>query len=162
MTLAELHAALNDFPPALLVASVVFDLWGAAKARETLVSAGYWCLNTGAAMSVLALASGLMAEDRLEQTPVVHRLVENHETLGIGLTVLFVGLAAWRIWRKNVFSQPEQQSYTMAALTGALGMLWLAHLGGTMVYRHAAGIPDDVLQTELRDRADSASPATER
>jgi hypothetical protein len=31
VTLVELHAALNDFPPALIVASVVFELWGAAK-----------------------------------------------------------------------------------------------------------------------------------
>ena len=159
---AEWHAALNDFPPALLVASLVFDLWGRAKSRETLVSAGYWCLNAGAATAVAAVLSGLLVEGRVEQTPTVHGLIENHETLGIALTVLFAALAAWRIWRRNQFSQQEQQSYTMAALAGTLGILWQAHLGGTLVYRHAAGIPSDVLQGELRERADTTSRAVER
>jgi uncharacterized membrane protein len=159
---AEWHAALNDFPPALIVASLVFDLWGRAKNRETLVSAAYWCLNAGAAMAVLAVVSGLMIEGRVEQTAAVHQLIESHETLGIALTVLFAGLATWRIWRKNHFSQPEQQSYTMVALAGTLAILWQAHLGGTMVYRHAAGIPSEVLRGELRQRADSASRNIER
>jgi uncharacterized membrane protein len=159
---AEWHAALNDFPPALLVASLVFDLWGRAKSRESLVSAGYWCLVAGAATSVLALVSGLIVERWVEPTPAVHQLIETHETLGIAVTIVFAALAAWRIWRKNQFSQQEQQSYTMTALAGTLAILWQAHLGGTLVYRHAAGIPSEVLQGELRERADTGSRAIER
>ena len=159
MTLVELHAALNDFPPALIVASVAFDLWGAAKKRDELLTVGYWCLVAGAAMGILAVVSGLLAEDLVQQTPTTHQILENHESLGIGLGVLFVGLAAWRIWRKNSFSQVEKQSYTMISLTGALALLWLSHLGGTMVYQHAAGVPTDRLQQEIRERADSTSRA---
>ena len=157
MTLVELHAALNDFPPALIVASVVFDLWGAAKRRDDFFTVSYWCLIAGAAMGILAVASGLLAEDQVRQTPVTHQILENHETLGIALGALFAALAGWRIWRKNALSPVERQSYTMISLTGALAMLWLAHLGGTLVYRHAAGVPSDVLQQELRERADSSS-----
>ncbi|MBI4499876.1 MAG: DUF2231 domain-containing protein [Gemmatimonadetes bacterium] len=162
MTLAEWHAALNDFPPALFVASVVFDLWGVARRREALVAAGYWCLLAAGVTAVFALASGLLAEENVQQTAEVGRIVETHETLGIALTILLAGLAGWRVWRKNHFSEPERQSYTMVSIVGALAMLWLAHLGGTMVYRHAAGIPSDVLRTELRDRADTATRPAER
>lgn len=157
MTLAELHAALNDFPPALIVASVVFDLWGAAKKRDEFSTVAYWCLLGGAAMGVLAVVTGLLAEDQVQQTAVTHQIIENHETLGIGLEVLFVGLAGWRIWRKNAFSATERQSYTMISLTGALAILWLSHLGGTLVYRHAAGVPSDLLRQEIRDREDTNS-----
>ena len=157
MTLPEWHAALNDFPPALFVASVVFDLWGAAKRREGLGAAGYWCLLAAGVTAVFALASGLLAEESLSQTAEVRRILESHETLGVALTVLLAGLAGWRRWRKDHFSDPERQSYTVVTLVGALAILWLAHLGGTMVYRHAAGIPSDVLQTELRDRADTVA-----
>jgi uncharacterized membrane protein len=158
----EWHAALNDFPPALIIASVVFDIWGSAKSRESLIQAAYWCLIAGAGMAVLALVSGLLVEERIDQTPAVHRIVETHETLAIALTVVFAALATWRIWRKNLFSRAERQSYTIVALAGALATLWLAHLGGTMVYRHAAGISSDVLQAELRERADSGSRTSER
>ena len=157
MTLVELHAALNDFPPVLIVVSVVFDLWGAAKKRNEFFTVGYWCLVAGATMGILAVVSGLLAEDQVEQTISTHQILENHEWLGIGLGALFVGLAAWRIWRKNSFSEAEKQSYTMISLTGALALLWLSHLGGTLVYRHAAGVPSDLLQQEIRERADSTS-----
>ena len=162
MSLAEWHAALNDFPPALLLASVVFDLAGAAKHRETLKAAGYWSLVAGSASAIVAMISGLLAEQRVDRTAAVDRLIETHETLGITLTILFVGLAAWRVWRRNHFSAPEQQSYTVTAVVGVLALLWTAHLGGIMVYRHAAGIPGSVLQTELRERADSSAPTGER
>jgi len=82
--------------------------------------------------------------------------------LGITLALLFVALAAWRIWRKNSFSPAERQSYSMVSVVGALGMIWLGHLGGTMVYRHAAGIPSATLRQELRERADSGAPAESR
>jgi uncharacterized membrane protein len=157
VTLVELHAALNDFPPALIVASVAFDLWGAAKKRNEFFTVGYWCLVAGAAMGILAVVSGLLAEDQVQQTPATHQILENHESLGIGLGILFVGLAAWRIWRKNSFSVAEKQSYTMISLTGALALLWLSHLGGTLAYRHAAGVPTDLLQQEIQARADSSS-----
>ena len=157
MTLAELHAALNDFPVVLIIASVVFDLWGTARGRDSALAAAYWCLLGGAASAVITAASGLLAEDRVEQTSAVHQLIENHETLAISLTLVFVALAGWRIWRKNRFSPAERQSYTMVAAVGAAGMIWLSHLGGTMVYRHAAGIPSATLQQELRERADSSA-----
>ena len=162
MSIAEWHAALNDFPPALLLASVVFDLVGAAKSRDTLKAAGYWCLVAGAGMATVAVVSGLLAEDAVEKTAAVDRMIDTHEMLAISVTVLFVGLAAWRIWRRNRFSVQEQQSYTMASVVGMLVLLWAAHLGGTMVYRHAAGIPTDILRAETKDRSDSAPRAVER
>jgi uncharacterized membrane protein len=155
LTGPEWHAALNDFPVVLLLASVVFDLWGSAKNKETLGWAGYWCLVAGAATGVFAVISGLLVEDAIEKTRAVDRIIETHETLGISVGVVLVALAGWRIWRKNRLSTQERQSYTMVSIVGAIAGLWLSHLGGTMVYRHAAGIPSEVLRTELRDRTDS-------
>jgi uncharacterized membrane protein len=149
------HAALNDFPVVLLLASVVFDLWGSAKQNETLGWAGYWCLAAGAATAVLAVVSGLLVEDSIEKTRVVDRIIETHETLGITVGVVLLGLAGWRIWRKNRLSPQERQSYTMVSVVAALAGIWLSHLGGTMVFHHAAGIPSTILQMELRERADS-------
>ncbi len=82
----------------------------------------------------------------MDQTRALDRVVEMHEVMGLGLAVLFAGLAAWRIWRRNAFGAEEQQSYIVAALAGALVLLWAAHLGGTMVYRFGAGVETRVEQ----------------
>ena len=140
MSLAELHAALNDFPVALLVASVGFDLAASGPRRASLQSAAYWSLIAGAAAAILAVVTGLIAATRVESKPALDQILQTHRALGIALALLFAGLAAWRIWRKNTFSVPEQQSYIMAAVVGALILLWTAHLGGTMVFRQGAGV----------------------
>ena len=45
----RLHAALNDFPAALLLVSVLFDVAGAILKRESLKTVGFWTLLTGVA-----------------------------------------------------------------------------------------------------------------
>ena len=159
----EWHAALNDFPVVLILSSVVFDLCGSSRQRDALFWAAYWCLIGGTAGAIVAAVSGLLVEDDIEKTAEVRRLIETHETLGLSVAGLFIALSAWRIWRKNAFTPTERQSYTVAAIAGALALVWQSHVGGTMVYRHAAGISSDVMRTELRERAtDTLSQAGER
>lgn len=152
LTIPQWHAALNDFPVALLVLSVAFDLLASGPRREALHTAGYWTLVLAAATGLLAGVSGLVAEEGVEQTAAAHRLVETHEVIGIGLVVVLIALAAWRIWRRNGFSAPEQQSYIVAALVAALVILWTSHIGGNLVFRHAVGIPSETLRQELDTR----------
>ena len=75
---------------------MVFDLWGAGGKKESLIAAAHWCLVAAGAMALLAMTSGLLAEEQVEQTVEVHRLLETHETLGITVTGVLVALAAWR------------------------------------------------------------------
>jgi len=140
VSLAQWHSALNDFPVALLVASVAFDLAASGPRRASLQSAAYWSLVAGAGAAILAAISGLITAYSVEPTPAFLQTLQTHRVLGLTITALFAALAGWRIWRKNVFSVAEQQSYIMAALVGALVLLWTAHLGGTMVYRHGVGV----------------------
>jgi len=98
----------------------------------------------------------------VEQTPEVHRLLETHEVIGIVLALIYLALAGWRLWRRNRFSVPEQQSYTMTSVVAALALLWTAHLGGTMVFEHAAGIPTRVLEAEIEARAADTGRADHR
>ena len=140
MSLAEWHSALNDFPVALLVASVAFDFAATGPRRDALRAAAYWSLVTGAGAAVLAVISGFVAAYQVDQTPAFAQILLTHRLLGVAIAVVFSALAAWRVWRRNVFSEPEQQSYIMAALVGALVLLWSAHLGGTLVFHHRVGV----------------------
>lgn len=153
-TAAEWHAALNDLPPALFLASVIFDWLGSAAKRETLKAAGFWALVGGVIGAAAAVTSGLLAEGRIEHGETVHRIMERHEMWAISVSVTFALLAAWRIWRKGVLGPQERPTYLFAATLGALGILYVAHLGGTMVFRHGAGVPTPALQEALTERTE--------
>lgn len=153
-TAAEWHAALNDLPPVLFVMSVVFDWLGSATKRDTLKAAGFWTLVAGVAGAAAAIVSGLLAEDSIEHGETVHQIMERHETWAISVSVAFALLAAWRIWRKGTLSPQERPTYLFAASIAALGIIYTAHLGGTMVFRHGAGVPTAALQEALTERAE--------
>ncbi len=151
-TAAEVHAMLNDLPATLLVLSVLFDLAGSAAKRETLKTVGFWMLVAGAVGAVLALLSGLAAERSIEHGDAVHLVMERHKTLAITATILFGGLAAWRIWRRGQLGPKERPTYLTVAAVGALLVFWVGHVGGTIVYRYGGGVPTDVMQGALADR----------
>lgn len=151
-TVAEMHAALNDLPPALLLAAVVFDLAGYITKRESLRAAGFWALMGAAVGSIFALISGLKAEDAIEHGSAMHRFVERHETLAIGFTVLVLGLAAWRIVRGRSFGRREERGYLAASVLGLLAVVWVAKVGGTIMFDHAGGIQTHILESSLQDR----------
>jgi uncharacterized membrane protein len=153
-TAAEWHAALNDLPPTLFASSVAFDLLGSWFRRDSLKAAGFWSLVGGVLGAVLAVASGLIAEDRIQHSEVVHQIMEVHETWAISVSIGFAVLAAWRIWRRSTLPGGERGIYLVLASVGALAMLYTAHLGGTMVFRHGAGVPTAAMEQELKGRAE--------
>ena len=151
-TVAEAHAALNDLPATLLVLAVLLDLAGVVTGKESLKSAGFWSLMIGAVGTLAAVTTGLLAEDSIEHGPDIHRLMERHETLAITATVIFISLASWRIWRHGLPGGRERTAYLVISGLGALLILWVSHIGGNIVFRHAGGIPGHVLQSSLEDR----------
>lgn len=153
----RLHAALNDFPPALLIAAVVFDLVGAVARRESLKAAGFWCLIGGVVGGLLAALSGLMAEGRAPHDDVALRLMETHQTFAIVVLVLFSILAVWRIVRRGILGKQEQTIFTTAAVVGLGLLIFTAKLGGNLVFDHAMGIDGHVLQNQIEARRDSTA-----
>jgi uncharacterized membrane protein len=151
-TAAQWHAALNDIPSVLFILAVAFELAGDATGRDSLRATGFWMLVVGAAGAVLSVISGLLAEETIEHGGGVHLVMERHETLAITLTVVFVILAAWRIWRGGALRRRERRAYLTIAAIGALGILWTAHVGGTIVYGYGGGIPTQVLEGALAER----------
>ncbi|MFQ5703324.1 MAG: DUF2231 domain-containing protein [Gemmatimonadales bacterium] len=152
-TPAELHAALNDLPVVLLIFSLFFDIAGGLTKRESLRATGFWTLVAGAGGALLALLSGLRAEDTIEHGGSVHLVMERHETLAITVTIVFGLLAAWRILRKDTMGRRERPAYLTAMVISGLLLFWTAHVGGTIVFRHGGGVPTEVLTGALAERA---------
>jgi uncharacterized membrane protein len=158
-TPAELHAALNDLPAVLLLLALAFEIAGGITKRESLRATGFWMLTAGGGGALLALISGLRAEESIEHGGSVHLVMERHETLAITTTVIFVGLAAWRIWRRRAMPSRERAVFLGVGTLGVLFLLWTAHLGGTIVFRHGGGIPSSVMEGAMQERTTGHSHA---
>jgi uncharacterized membrane protein len=150
----RLHAALNDLPAALLIAAVLFDLLAAATRREGLRIASFWTLMLGTLGAAAAVISGLQAEDHIAHGEAVHELMKTHEKLALVTAGIFGVLALWRLVRETRMGQAERALALALGLGGAGVLAATGVYGGKLVFEHAAGVPSEVLQGELHERAE--------
>jgi len=160
----RLHAALNDFPAALLLVSVVFDVAGAVLKRETLKTVGFWTLLTGVAGTAAAVGAGLLTEDVIEHSDQAHALMERHEAFGLAVLALFAVLAIWRLVRRGTWRPRELPVALAIGAVGVALMVYTANLGGQLVFDHALGIPTarlGAVESERGGEAHEHAPGAE-
>jgi len=150
----RLHAALNDLPAALLLVAILFDLASALLRRPSLRVAGFWTLVAGAVGGVLAVISGLQAEEHIAHGEAVHRLMGTHEDLALITLGIFAVVALWRILRESRMGSTERALVLAVSVCGTGVLVATAVYGGKMVFEHAAGIPTAVLQEEMHERSE--------
>jgi uncharacterized membrane protein len=148
----RLHAVINDFPPALLVVGVLFELAYLFTKRESLRSAAYWSLVVGAVATAVALFSGLRAEDAVEHGQAIHEIMQVHERFA-WITLGFFGVVAvWLVLRESKMLLKERW---VLAIVGVVGLGFLTATGvegGELVFDHAAGMSTEAMQAEIMNR----------
>lgn len=152
MDLPRLHAAVNDFPAALLVAAVLFDLAGWLMKRESLVWAGIWSLWAGVIGGWAAVIIGLLAEDKIDHGEAIHDLMETHQTFAIATMIVFTVILAWKLWRRFQFAGAEDKLLKLVMVAGLVLLVRTGQLGGKLVFEHAAGIPTSLMEAEMENR----------
>lgn len=157
-TWATAHAALNDFPAALLIAAVLFDLAGWALRRETLRATGFWTLWAGVVGGWAAFLAGRMAEDTIDHGNAIHELMERHERLALYTMILFSALLLWRLWRRGHLPPLEDWLVRIVSIAGLGLLVFTAKVGGQATYNHAAGVTDADLVNEVEDRGLTPPP----
>jgi len=150
--LPRLHAVLNDLP-VLLVAAVAFEVAWLVTRRESLRAAGYWTLILGTIGAGLAVLSGLGAEDHIAHGEAIHRIMEEHEDLAYWTLGIFAVVTLWRVIRERGMKRGERLAALALALVGTGMLVATGEHGGEMVFDHAAGVPTEQLETEIKDRA---------
>ena len=150
----RLHAALNDLPAALLLLAVLLELASVMLRRPNLRVASYWTMVTGAVGGVLAVLSGLQAEEHIAHGEAVHEIMETHEKLALITLGIFAVVALWRIVRESRMGGTERGVVLVLSLVGLGVLLTTAAYGGKLVFDHAAGIPTPVLEEEMHERAE--------
>jgi uncharacterized membrane protein len=148
----RLHAALNDLPAALLLVAVIFDIVAAVTKRASFRTVGFWTTIVGAAGGILAVLSGLQAEEHIAHGEAVHEVMETHEKLAFVTLGVFAVVALWRIFRETKMTSGERNLSLLLSLVGLGFLLTTASYGGKLVFNHAAGIPTPVLEGEIHER----------
>ena len=148
----RLHAALNDLPVGLLLAAVLFDLLAVVTKRQSFREIGVWTMLVGTIGGALAVLSGLQAEEHISHGDAVHRVMETHEQLGLITLAIFGVLSLWRIVRERRMGAGERALSLVVSLVGAGFLVATGVYGGKLIFEHAAGIPTEVLQGEIRER----------
>jgi uncharacterized membrane protein len=148
----RLHAALNDLPAALLVTAAIFDLISLASRRPVFRQVAFWTLLAGVIGAGTAVLSGLQAEEHIAHGDAVHRVMETHEQLALFSLGLFGAIALWRIVREKRMGGMERGLLVAISVAGVVLVYATAVQGGRLVFDHAAGISDQVLQNELQQR----------
>ena len=150
----RLHAALNDLPAALLIVAVLFELLFLTTRRDSFRVVSYWTLIVGAVGGAAAVLSGLQAEEHIAHGDAVHKVMETHELLAFITLGIFGVLAVWRLWRESRMGTMERRLAVALAVAGAGVLFATSNYGGKLVFDHAAGIPTEVLNSEIRNRSE--------
>jgi len=148
----RLHAVLNDLPVGLLLVAVLFDLLAVVTKRPGFRQMGVWTMLVGAIGGALAVLSGLQAEEHISHGDAVHRVMETHEQLGLITLAVFGVLTLWRIVRERRMGAGERAATLVVGLVGVGFLFATGVYGGKLMFEHAAGIPTEVLQGEIRER----------
>ena len=136
--LAYPHPMLNHFVIALLIVSVVLDLWG--RWNATMRYTAWVTLVLGTLATIPTVITGILAHVPYEGTAAMEA-IETHEQLGLATAALFMVLTFWR-WRsrRNAGTAPAPVPYLALAFV-ALGVLTATGMtGGHLVYRLGVGV----------------------
>jgi uncharacterized membrane protein len=147
------HALLNDFPAALLITAVLFDLAAAVWKRESLKWAGIWTLWAGVIGGWVAVVAGELAEESLEHGAAIHDLMEQHERQALVTMGIFTAILAWKMYRRFALPATEELMTRVLGIFGVAGVLYTGAAGGKLMFEHAAGIPTQTIETEVKNRA---------
>jgi uncharacterized membrane protein len=146
------HALLNDFPAALLVVAVVFDLAAATGKRESLKWAAAWTLWAGVLGGWAAVVAGELAEDAIDHGEAIHDIMTQHERRALVTMSIFTVILVWKMYRRFALPTVELWATRVLGIVGVVGLCYVGAAGGKLVFEHGAGIPTKMMEAEIENR----------
>jgi uncharacterized membrane protein len=135
----KLHPALIHYPIGLLMISIVFYIFAAAKKSKGAELVAVSNLIAGSLMSWAAVYSGLLAE-RAVESKSVHDFVELHEALGYGVAGFFTLLSLWGLIAYKRPTGKVIPLFLILILIAGGALAVQAYLGGFLVYDAGLGV----------------------
>lgn len=140
MSLHLLHPVLVHFAVAFLVVGAVAEALGILGGRRAMERFGAAASLLGVVFLVATVASGFLAANSVPLPGGAHEPLEDHERAGLVLLGVWLLLVLWKAWFRGTLP-PRHRVPHAAALLAAGGLtLWVAWLGGHLVYGLGVGV----------------------
>lgn len=148
------HPLMVHLPLVALPVAVLLDLLAVWKqeAHWRRLATILWVLGLFGATA--AVATGLIAYDRVDHSDLAHEVMTLHRNVALGAATLFLlgGAVRWR-WS---YSRPAALFGALVGVLGIVGLLGAGYLGGEIVFRHGIGLSTGVLEQVVRERGGHA------
>lgn len=140
------HPMVVHFPLVALLLAVSLDILGAWSGSSRWRDAATLLWWVGLLGAGAAIATGLLAYNRVDHSDPAHQQMTLHRNLALASVGILLATAVWR-WRR-----PSSRMAAVAGTVGAIGIVGVGYLGGEIVFRHAIGLPTATLEQVLGER----------
>ena len=140
------HPMVIHFPLVALVAAVALDALGAWSGSSRWRPTATFLWWVGLLGAVAAIATGLIAFNRVEHSEMAHLQMILHRNLAFAAVAMLSTTAIWR-WRR-----PLSRGAALLGVLGAAGLLGVGYLGGELVFRHAVGVSTEMIEQLMMER----------
>jgi uncharacterized membrane protein len=145
----HIHPMIVHFPIALIIASVVLGILSRITKIERFSYSAHYVMIFGVISGYIAIIFGYFA---FKKIGAVYEVVENialiHSVLGVIVIALFTvllimkGEINWlQLGKENI---PE----IVSCIVGIVLLLWIAALGGKMVYEYGVAVNKEIIKEE--------------
>jgi len=135
----NVHPVFVHFPIALFPSALLLYGLGIMLNWRAACVAGRACLYLAVAGTMVAVVTGLMAQETFPHNDRIHHMMQMHRTLGILLSLTSVPLVMWSFLHKT---QRPRAAYPFLALLafGTAVALQNGDLGARMVFVEGAAV----------------------
>ena len=134
------HPALVHFSVALLVCGAVAEGLGIATSRERLERTGAAAVVAGTLSLLPTIAAGYLAANSVSVPDAARALLERHERLGLAVLAVFSASQLLKAWWGGRPAGAPRVIYAALLAIGLLLVVWVAFLGGDLVYSNGIGV----------------------
>lgn len=141
------HPLVIHFPLVALPLAVLLDTVVARTRSSRWRESATLLWWVGLAGAAAAVSTGLVAYSRVEHSDLAHERMTLHRNLALATVAVLLGAVLWR-WR-----QPASRGAALVGVIGVGGLVVVGTLGGELVFRHAIGVPTEVIEQVISERS---------
>jgi uncharacterized membrane protein len=134
------HPMVVHFPIALLSTSVFFDVLAARWRPDECRIISLYTLAAGMAGAAVAVISGHLAEEAVENSGLPERVLDLHEGLGVATFWVFAALLGLRLATRLGLLRERRGLSIAVGLAGSVVLLIASYFGGSLVYDYGIGV----------------------
>jgi uncharacterized membrane protein len=134
------HPIVIHFPLALLTTAAFLEIGAVLFRREELSRTGWWVQLLGTAGILVAVLTGIVAENATKIPAQAAAIMDMHEQLAFVSSSAFAALLLWRVAARTKIPGTSPWLYLLL-YCGAVGLLIIVGwYGGQLVFRHGVGV----------------------